>query len=211
MNSGNKIRFSFKFKNIVNKFFSVYKVIIIVCLLFLILGIVSGIFTVIKYSDLINIDNIFDSNLLLVLKGERGVVGCFFSQLLVYTLIMLTIIFLNFRPWMISISLIIIFFLGYVIGYNVTVFIILFSVTGLLNALFIILPLELLICFLVIIIAAIAIKRNLIIKKFGCQYYDNTFRLNIKMVYLYLFILGLILILIKSLLIPIIRVTIIIN
>lgn len=102
------------------------------------------------------------------------------------------------------------FYSGYVIGYNITILIVLFSFTGLLNVLLLILPLEFLICIVLLIVSAVAIKRSVIMKKFGCTYYNNTNNFNVNMFYLYLLIAGIILILLKCMLLPIIRLTIII-
>lgn len=210
MKTGYKIRRSLKFKSVVNNFFLKHKTALVICIMFLLLGIISAIFTVIKYSDAIKIDNIFDNNFLLIIKGDRGVVGSFFSYLLIFLVFFGVIIFFNFKPWMMTFTFIILFYSGYVIGYNITILIVLFSFTGLLNGLLLVLPLELLVCLVLLIASAVAIKRCLIIKKFGCTYFNNTCGFNINMFYLYLFLAGVLLILLKCSLLPIIRITIII-
>ena len=207
MKSKNNIRNNYRLQNNLSNFFKIYKKIIIICAIVFLVGMFTGIFTVVKYSENITIENIFDNNLKFLLEGDRGTFGLFFSYLLTLSITLICIIFLNFKPWMVIFTYIPLFIMGYVVGYNITIVIILFSFAGVLNALLILLPLDLLITFFIIVIAAIAMKRNYYYKKYGCLPQNNK---NIARTYLILIGITLLFLLLKCILMPLIRVTIII-
>lgn len=211
MKNGKSFRFFYRINNITNAYFKQYKATFLVCTLFVLLGILTGVLTVLKYSKSITIENIFDNNLLLVLKGDRSSFGLFFSYLLIHSIIFCIIILLNQKPWLITLTALCLVYLGYVFGYNFIILITLFGFVGFLNVIIIIVPVELFLIFITITIAAIAIKRNLIIKKYGCNYFNSICFFNLNKMYLTLFLLFSFVLLIKCTLLPIIRVTIIIN
>ena len=103
------------------------------------------------------------------------------------------------------------FVCGYIIGYNIAILIILFGLLGFVNALIFMLPLEMLGACLLVVVAAIAIKKCLIIKRYGCVYWNNNCGYNYKKVFMFLFVLGILFLTLKYLYLPIIRITIIVK
>lgn len=210
MKNGKIIKFNLKLKNIISAFFKNHNKAFIICSLLVFFGICMGIFIVVKNNNKIEIDNMFDKNLLNILKGERGVFGSFFSYLLFYLIICSICIFLTFKGWLLIFPYFMLIIWGYIIGYNISLIILLFGFLGVLNAILIILPLELCLCLVLIIITSFSTHKCHIIKKFGCSYYNKNCYPNINKIYLWWTTVGIFLLLLKSIFFPLIRITIII-
>ena len=211
MRTGVGVRREYKLKNIIKNYYHTYSTQILISALFVLLGIVMGIIIVSKYNTSVEIDNIFDKNLLAVIKGNRGFWGLFFSNILVFMVVFSIIVFLNFRPWLMVFTFLCLTIIGYIIGFNVAIVIILFGFIGFLNAIVIIIPINLAVATLFVVVAGIFIKRGLIIKKFGCLYWNHNCGYNTKRAGIILFFMGVTLIIIKCLLMPILSFTIIVN
>lgn len=205
------IRVSFKFKNKLSLFFAEYKFAILFSLIFLIFGACLGIFTAVKYSGEIELDNLADSNLVDFLKGDKGTMGLYFPYLFSFLLSISLIIFLNFKPFLIIVNAVVLVIRSYVFGFNITVLIILYGFAGIINVIIVIIPFELIIWLVLITMSAIAIKRNKNIKQFGCGPNCKKVGFNYSKTYCCLAIIGALTLLIKCFVMPIIRVTIIVN
>lgn len=164
----------------------------------------------VKNSSVIDLNNLFDNNLKSILKAEKGVFGVFFPYLLLFALVAAVCIFLNFKGWLMVFTFLMLTVYGYIFGYNVAIMVVLFDTIGLLNAIIIIIPIELCISLVLLVIASIAIYRCYIIKKYGCAYYQKCCWLNINKIYFWWVICGVVLVLLKSILFGVIRITIIV-
>lgn len=204
-------RNAFAFKNKLSKFFAEYKLVIIVSLLFLLVGIGTGIFTAVKYSGDIALDNLADANLVDFLKGNKGTMGLLFPYVFLFCVFSGVIIFVNFKPFMIGVSFLALIIRGYLLGFDITILIILYGFAGILNVFIIILPFDLLACFVLVLISSIAIKRNLNIKKFGFSHCNKNGIINYTKTYWFLVVIGVLSILLKCLMLPLIRITIIVK
>lgn len=201
----------YRLKNKLSLYFNEYKFTVLICFIFLIIGASFGIFTAVKYSGEIELDNLADSNLVDFLKGDRGTMGLFFPYLFSFLFYCSVIIFINFKPFLSVITFLLLIIRSYLVAFDVTVIIILYGFTGILNVVLIILPCELMLLMILTIIAAVAIKRNINQKKFGPSFNCKPYMINYSKIFVILIIVGIILMLLKCLLMPLIRVTIIVN
>lgn len=209
MNSG-FIKFKYRVKNLVGQFFKTHSKWFFISALFLFFGFCLGIFIVVKNNNNVAIDNIFNKNLYHAISGERGVFGIFFSAWLLYLFLCAVIIFLNFKPWMMIFTFACLTIYGYILGFNVAIMSVLFGALGIFNVIIIILPVNFCIIATLLIIASVALYRNVVIKKFGCLYYSRNCWFSLNKLYVFWFIIGTIFIILQSVLLPLIRLTIII-
>ncbi len=200
----------YNIKNNFSKYFSEYKLVLILATLFLLLGIGTGIFTAVRYAGDLSLDNLSDSNLIEFLKGDKGTTGLIFPYLFSFCLFFGIIVFINFKPFMIGITYLALLIRGYLLGFDITILIILYGFAGIFNVFIIILPFDLIACLILLVVSSFAIKRNLIIKKYGATNSCNNL-INYTKTCWFLFIVGILIILIKCLFLPLIRVTIIVT
>ena len=207
MNKSTKIRNQYALKSEISAFLKKHKTCIITLCLVLIVGLITGIFTCSKYSGGLELEHIPDENLIDFISGDKGSFGVFFTYFLRYLIIFLFIVFLNINTFFSLLVYFSIGMLGYILGFTVAGIITLFSFTGIFNVIIFILPFDLCIIFILILIASISIHKYRIYKKFGsnCICY-----LNYKKTYLILFALLTLILFIKCMLLPIIRITIIV-
>lgn len=208
MSKINKIRNSYALKSEISLFFKNYKGIIITLIFVMLLGIITGVFTASKYSGGLELENIPDGNIVDFISGDKGSFGVFFTYFIRYLLIFLFVVFFNVNSFFNIISFLVIGIMGYITGFTIAGFVTLYSLVGVINVIILIIPFDLVSLFLLILITAISIRKFRLYKKFGsnCLSYVNH-----KNIYLILFLLLTIVLFIKSMLLPIIRVTIIVN
>lgn len=204
----NTYKIQYKYKNSFAQFWSTYKALLLLCFVFLVFGLSLGIFKSIKYSGDLTLSNLSDSNFVEFLKGDRGTMGLFFPCMFGFLFFSGIIIFVNFKPFCKIFTFLILIIKGYLIGFDITILIVQYGISGVLNVFIFILPFDLMICLILIFLSAIAIKRNNIIKKYGCNSCCSNF--NYKKVYWALVIVGVVIILLKCLLLPLVKVTIIV-
>lgn len=204
-------RCEYKLKNKLTLFLQEYKVVIFIGSIVLMFGAIVGVFTVIKYSADIKIDNLSDTGLVEFVKGNKGTMGLYFPYLFGFLFSAIIIIFTNFKPVFCVFSYLVLAVKGYLLGFDITILIIVYGLWGIVNSIVLILPFELIICFVLILISAIAIKQNCSNATFGklCGFKNYTFD-NAKIYGFFIFIAAITLLL-KCLIMPLIRVTIIIN
>ena len=205
------IRNSYRIKNKLTLFLNQYKIVILICLLMLVLGATLGVFTVIKYSDEIELSNLSDVSLVEFLKGNKSVTGIFFPYMFAFLFYVCVIIYFNFKPILSICSYLLLIVRGYLIGFDIAILIMLYGLAGVLNVIIILIPFELIVWLVLIVIAAIAIKRNYNMKKFGETSCCNPVGFKVSKTYIFLVIVGCLSLFFKCLLMPFMRVTIIVN
>ena len=191
------------------EFFSTYKYYFLVLFLVVLLGFLTGIFTVNRYSGNIDVDNMVDKTLANFIQGDASNWTVFFNNILYGTISICIIVFFNFRPFMSIFSFIVVIYKSYVTAFMLMSFIILYSFAGAINAILIIFPSDLLCLIILCIFASLAIKKNFIIKKFGKSPRNCYCNIDYTRTYIFLWILYVVILLIKTLLLPVIRITII--
>lgn len=208
MVDANFYRNKYRFKSQLHIFFKKYKALIIVLSLLLVIGIVVGVFTASKYSGELEMDNILDSKLLAFLKGDKGSFGVFFSYFISLAFVCALIIFLNINKFFAVINMLYFVVRGYIFGFTVFVMIDVFSLAGVINVAILIIPFDLIISFLLIVVSAISIYKNKVVKKFGKICYQKQ---NSNAVLILSLILILAFVFLKSMCLPLIKITIIVN
>ena len=202
-----KYRNSYRLGSEICTFFKHYKKIIILLLFLALLGIVAGIFTSTKYSSSLELENIPDKNLVDFITNGKGSFGTFFAYAIKYLIVIFLIIFLNINTFFSIVNIIYIFIFGYQIGFTVYAIIAIYSFAGIINSVIIIIPFQLLLLGILIFISALSINKNKIICKYGKLPFCN----NYKQLYIILSILFFGVLFVWCMILPVIKITIIVN
>lgn len=201
----NKISFAFK------SFISYFKTEIIYSSISIIFGIIMGATIISINSGNIELENIFDKNILMLLTENRGFFTIFIWYALYLSISLLIIYLLCRKRWCIIFPIIVLIINGFAIGYHIAIMIVLFGLFGFLNTIIIIVPFDLISCICLVFISAVAIKKCITTHKYGCNYLKQNCTVNYISALKFIILVSFINIFIKSLLMPIIRITIIIS
>ena len=207
----NFVKYKYKFKNKLTLFFLENKIVFTICFLMILIGVILGICIAINYSGDVKLENLSNKKLLDFIKGDSGIWGIFFSNLMGFIFCVLFIIFTNYKPFLSVFTIFTLLIKGYLIAFDLTVLIILYGMLGIINVIIFIAPFEIVLLLIFIIISTMAIKQNFNLKKYGCGSYFCSNKVYLKNYYFTFIFLGCVLILIKCLFLPIIRVTIIVG
>lgn len=201
-------RNKYRFKSQLHIFIGKYKMLILFLSLCFLLGIVTGLFTSSRYAGGLELDNVPDSNLVSFLQGDKGSFGVFFSYFIATSVVCLLIIFLNINKFFAVVNFLYFIVRGYSFGFTIFAMIDLFSFAGVINVILIIIPFNLAIGLLLIVISAMSIHKNCTIKKFGkaCYCAQNNTALII-----FLCVLLVVVLFLKCMCMPLIKITIIVN
>jgi hypothetical protein len=208
MRDSNFFRDSYRIKNNISAFLKHYKIsIIIICCCFLI-GLIAGIFTSSSYSSSLELESIPDANLVAFICGDKSSFSLFFSYVIELGLVICCILFLNFNFFCSIVNIGYILVRGYSLGFTIFSLVTLYSFAGIINVVIIIVPFWFCINFVLILISAISVSKNRVIKKFGKHCYTNN---NPRRLIFLLVILLLAILFLMCMLTPIIKITIIVN
>ncbi len=208
MEDANFYRNKYRLKSQVHNFFRKYKMLIVFLFVFLLIGLVTGILTASKYSGELELSNVPDKNLIAFLQGDKGSFGVFFSYFIHTAIICLLIMFLNINKFFAVLNFLYIAVRGYSLGFTIFAMIDLFSFAGVINVIIIIIPFDLIVCSLIIVLSAVAIYKNSVIRKFGKECYCSQ---NNNSIIIILCVLITAVLFLKCMCMPIIRITIIVN
>jgi len=208
MRDGNFFRNSYIVKNNISNFLKRYKIAIILLSCFFILGLIVGILTASNHSGSLELENIPDNNLVDFLCGDKGSFGLFFAYLIPIGICLVLIIFFNFNFFCSIINILYILVRGYSLGFTIFAIIGLYSIAGIINVVIIIIPFWFSINFMIILISAICISKNKIIKNYGKHCYCNN---NPRNFIVFLTILIVSILFLMCMISPIIKITIIVN
>ena len=200
----------YKTKSNISFFLSRYKKLIVILSLLVLFGIVIGIITASKISGSITINNLLDKNFYNFLSGNKSDFGLFFSYLFIFLVLVSVIMFLNFSPWLMCTTFLLLIFYSYFIAFNVTCIIVLYPLGGVLNTILIIIPCGSIITFMLILISAVAIKRGIMLKKYGEICADKCGGINYIKTFVALTMISICVLFIMCILLPFARATIII-
>lgn len=201
------LRNTYKIKSSISQFFKRYKVAIFVLACFFVLGLVTGIITATKYSGNLELENIPDDNLIKFLCGDKSNFGVFFSYLLPICLALILIIFCNFNFLCSCINALYILIRGYSLGFTIYALVGLFSFGGIIGII-VIVPFWLIIDFSIILISSICVLKNHIIKQYGKHCYANN---NPRNFILFIIAIMIIVLFILCMVMPVLKITIIVN
>lgn len=201
----NNIRNCYNFKSNIANFFCAFKLILCLSFLLLVFGFVLGIVVANKYSANLEFDNLLDSGLVDFVKGDKSVVGLFFSYLLSFSVCFCLIAFVNIKPWLNTAAFLVLFARGYTVGFDVAVLVFAFGFAGVVNAVLVVLPLELLVWCVFVVLTSFSVKKCKTQNKYGCS------NVSYAKVYWLLFGVGCFVLLVKCLVLPVMRITIIVG
>ncbi len=202
-----RYRNSYRFSSEINTFFRLYKKIMFVLIFFAILGLVAGVMTASANSSGLALDNIPDDILVSFVSGDRGSFGTFFAYALKYLIVIALIVFLNTNTFFAIVNMCYIFVFAYQIGFGLYAIISIYSLAGILNGIVVVLPFKLLLLLCLILISTLAINKNRLISKYGCVPYCG----NLKNIYWCLVGLFYVILFVWCMILPIIKLTIIVN
>jgi len=200
-------RNSYKIKSDISKFFKKYWVVILLLTCLFILGLITGIITASKHSGNLELENIPDENLIKFLCGDKSNFAVFFSYLLPIGGALILIIFFNFNFLCSLVNYFYIVIRGYSLGFTIYALIGLFSFGGII-AVIIITPFWICGNLVIVLISAICISKNRIINHYGKVCYIRT---NHKNLIILLCLILILLLFLLCLIMPVLKITIIVN
>ena len=201
----NYIKNKYYLKSKMSNFFYIYKYVLCICLLFLVLGIILGFWAASKYSSDIELDNMLNTGISDMLKGDKSGISLFWLAAIKY-LLSFCIVFFCCRKNFLNIFIFVLLIInGYYIAFDVTILIFEYGLIGILNVVIFILPFQVLIWGCLVLICCITIKKNCLENKYGC------FRYNYPKICCVLLCVGILGLLLKYLCLPALRITIIVN
>lgn len=200
--------YSYKVKSTMYNFFVKYYKIILLLALISLLAILTAIFTASKYLSDLELGNMLNETFVNFIKRKSSVWSLFFKLFFNYLILCMIAIFLNIKPFCIFFNIVAIVIYCYYTVFDITLFILLFGISGIIYGVLILIPFFLILLGVYIIISSIAIKTNILKKKFGkiCAYDMCTIKL-----YAILIFIAMIALIIECNLLSIIHYTIIVN
>ncbi len=143
--------------------------------IFCLIGLLTGIFTAIKYANGASLINFNDFSISQFLSGELGSKDLFLSRLFSSTILSIIICFCSFCVYLMPVNLILITYKAYLISLNCSIIIIINGLGGIVTCMLIIIPCQLLSLLVMIIFCAYSCKRAIQKKKYGttCKIWDK--------------------------------------
>lgn len=200
--------YSYKLKSQIHSFFVEYRKIFYVLALISLLAILTACFTVTKYSSKVELANMTNQTFVNFIKRDSSKWSLYFKLLFNYLLICGVAIFLNIKPFCIVFNIVVLMFYCYNWAFDITIFILLYGISGVIYAVLILIPFFIVTLLLFLLISSVAIKINLLKKKFGKSCYLH---FDICKCYMICILISAIFLFIECYLLSIIHSTIIVN
>jgi len=169
----NYYNLSYYAKQKAKKYISLNKFLLLFLGVIFLVALITGIFTGIKGSDNISISNINDKTLIKFFKSDTGPFSFFITRVAKYLLTLLFIFVCGKLKFCFPLLAIFIAYMSYSLGLNSAVFIILFGLSGTINAIIVIIPINVLVLAVYIFASCVAIKNSQMIKKYGICLFDG--------------------------------------
>ena len=175
----NKISYSRKIGGIKYKLFDVFKEnkkTTLFLVLFCLIGLLTGIFTAIKYANGASLINFNDFSLSQYLSGELGTKELFFSRLFSNSITIIIICFCSLSVFLVPVNFILVTYRAYLLTLNCSLIIIVNGLGGFVTCLLIILPCQILSLLIICLFCSFSAKRAVIRKKYGgsnCKIWDK--------------------------------------
>ena len=154
----------------IQDFFSNNKAKILICCLFCLVGLLTGIFTAVKLQSLDNEDILESFNVVYKIEDFENFSLNFFSRLLSYTLVLILLFVFSLNQFLQMFGCFLIAYRSFLIALNCVSFILLFSFSGIIKSILIIFPCQLLMIFTLIIFFCYICN---IIKENKCYRYNK--------------------------------------
>ncbi|PKK96027.1 MAG: hypothetical protein CVV59_00705 [Tenericutes bacterium HGW-Tenericutes-4] len=174
------------------------------------LGFTTGIFTALKYAEVVSFKDIADTTLLNYLSNNASIIGLFFARFIGYLFLLILIFFLLGIIWLAPLGFLFIIYKSFIYGLTITFFVILCGVGGILLTIFVLIPVSLIVLVAFTILVVTCVSRSFLCRRYSSVYVCNdapNYLLGTIYIVAVLFIIAC---LIELLLLPIVSTTIII-
>lgn len=190
------IRFKYEFNSCVKDFCKEYLPKILLLLSIYIIGVIVGFVIVSDFSSNLTEDNLLDKAFYNFLCQEYTWLNFFFSYILLYSIYICFVVFLNKNIITNIINIIILFVMGYIFAYNILVCIAIFTTIAQILLIIICPIFNLITIFLYCCISSISWSKYKILKKYGKSCLQSTcckkeYIITIVLLYLSLFLYSL--------------------
>jgi hypothetical protein len=153
--------------------FQMHKTLYIIGLICFLLGFITGIFSGIKYADVVAYEHISDTTLVNYLSHNASIVGLFFSRFIAYFFLLILLFFLHGIVWLAPLGFLFLVYKSFLYGVTITFFIILCGLGGVLLTLFVLLPVCILVTTAFLVLVTTCVSRSVLCKKYGGAYICN--------------------------------------
>lgn len=155
------------FKYTILSFLRVNKVRIFILCFFTLLGLLTGIFTAVKYLNGSELFNFNDYGITQFANGNIATTELFFKRFLSYTCFLLILLICSLAGFLLPIGCFVIVYRSYLLGLNITIIVVLYGLGGIFSAIIIILPIQLCMILIACLFYCMVRNRCLIKKKYG--------------------------------------------
>jgi hypothetical protein len=131
------------------------------------LGLLTGIFTAIRYSQGAVLINFNDLSLSQFLRGDLGTYNFFFSRLFSTLVISFIIFFCSLSIFLVPVGFIVLAYRSYLLGLNATIIIIFNGVGGIISCMLIIIPCQIISLLIIAIFCSFVFKKAYLKRKYG--------------------------------------------
>lgn len=134
---------------------------------------ITGVFSAIKYSEVVSLSDIADKTLVGFLLKDVSIFGLIFSRIIGYLFLTLLTVLISGIIFLFPIGYLILIYNSFISALTITFFIILYGFSGVVLSLLVLIPVT--ICFSIFYIALLAtcVKRTFYCKRFGGVYFNN--------------------------------------
>lgn len=163
-------KFVGKYSNLkysVLSFLRVNKVRIFVLCFFIILGVLTGVFTAVKYLNGSELFNFNDYGISQFANGNIATTQLFFKRMLSYCCFLLILLVCSLAVFLFPIGCFVIIYRSYLLGLNITILVVCYGLGGILTGIIIILPIQLCMIIFACLFYCMVRNRCLIKKKYG--------------------------------------------
>lgn len=154
-------------KYTVLSFIKVNKIRLFILLFLTVVGFLTGVFTAIKYLNGGQVFNFNDYGISEFANGNIATSSLFFKRLISYSCFLLILLICSLTAFLFPIGCFVIVYRSYLLGLNIAIMVALYGLGGILTALLIILPIQLLIIAMSCLFFCMIRNRCLIKKKYG--------------------------------------------
>jgi len=145
----------------------------VLSLIFFLFGFITGIFSAMKYANIVVFEDISDSVLLNFLTHTTSIFGLFFSRLIGYLFLLILLYISIGVVWLAPFAYIILIYKSFILAVTISFIVILCGLGGVLLTIFVLIPVAIVTSISFIIIITSCISRIFMCKKYGGYYYCN--------------------------------------
>ncbi len=199
------------FKYLIVDHFLDYKWGYIIFLIIILTGLIFGFILGFNRADNFSITDMPDTIFVKFISKKIGVFALFFSRLFGFLGLVLLILSLCFKPFLCWINFFIVLYHSFLVGINSAILISLFKIGGIVNVIFLYLPINVVCLVLIAVVASIGFLSSIRQKQTGYGVFSAQFFMENKMALLICFMLAFFCFLIEAIIMPHITVALLIK